>query len=228
MLKMLLWDLKCHHWKWTEESWWSISWRVNDKSSWSVGDELMRRMKCTSGWMKVTGCPLSLYVWFGISSQSGIVSTYSALIRRFHSFITWDQIKGVNQINCSNSMPIPDLPLNTLSSINLMFTCSEKINLTSPDQGAAIGISPWAGLVYLSEAHVLGQQQDEQRVGARLREEQHEATDCTVGRRRHHQTKAREAWDVDDHMTVHHLIRCNEVQAAISYMSYRQEVLTAI
>lgn len=42
----------------------------------------------TSGWMKAMGCPLSLYIWFGISSQSGIVSTYSALIRRFHSLIT--------------------------------------------------------------------------------------------------------------------------------------------
>lgn len=42
----------------------------------------------TSGWIRVTGRLLSLYVWFGINSQSGMVSTYLALIRCFNSFIT--------------------------------------------------------------------------------------------------------------------------------------------
>lgn len=63
-------------------------------------------------------------------------------------------------------------------------------------------------------------------------EEQHKATDrTTVGVWRcdpKHQTETREAGDVNDHMTVCHLTRCDEVHAVPSDVSYRKGVLSTI
>lgn len=90
------------------------------------------------------------------------------------------------------------------------------------------GLHTWAGPVYLRQADVPGQQQDEQRALAQFTEEQHQAADCTTGRCRRHQTETREARHIDDHVTLGHMIRCDEVHAVPSDVHNRQEVLTII
>lgn len=80
---------------------------------------------------------------------------------------------------------------------------------------------------YLSQAHIPGQQQDKQRVLGRFTEEQHEGVDRTAGRRWPRQTKTREARHVDDHMTLGHPIRGDELHAIPGGVHHRQEVLIA-
>lgn len=82
--------------------------------------------------------------------------------------------------------------------------------------------------MYLSEADVPGQQQHKQRTVAQLREEQHEASDRAAGRGRCHQTETREAGDVDDHVTVRHLIGCDDVHAVPGDVSYKQQATTPV
>lgn len=77
-----------------------------------------------------------------------------------------------------------------------------------------------AGPAYLSEADIPGQQQDEQCGISGLREDQHQASNLVTGCWGH-QTKAREARDINCHMTIGHLTWSDKVHTVPSDMSYR-------
>lgn len=82
--------------------------------------------------------------------------------------------------------------------------------------------------VYLSQTDVPGQQQDEERALAHLREDQHQSPDGSGVAPRCHQPKTGEARHVHGHVLLAHASRRDEVHFLVGCMNHRQEVVAVL